>query len=86
MEQYGLAILAVLLALAAALWIYGAYCYVQMVRHRRSGVNPFRVGWTTAQLTEQGQAFRRRALRAYVAFALVALALIALGHLVGRQR
>ncbi|HET8625539.1 MAG TPA: hypothetical protein VFM14_18405 [Gemmatimonadales bacterium] len=86
MEQYGLAILAVLLALAVALWMYGAYCYVQMVRHRRPGVNPFRVGWSAAQLTEQGRAFRRHALRAYAAFAVVALALIALGHLVGRQR
>jgi hypothetical protein len=85
-EQYGLAVLAVLLALAGTLWIYGVYCYVQMVRHRRAGVNPFRVGWTTAQLTEQGRAFRRRALRAYAAFALVALALIALGYLVGCRR
>ncbi len=86
MEEYWLAILALLLALATALWIYGLYCYVQMVRHRRPGTNPFRVGWAAEQLTGRGQAFRRRALRAYLAFALVALALIALGRLVGARR
>ena len=81
MEQYGLAILAILVASATALWIYGAYCYIQMVRHRRSGVNPFRVAWFAEVLTERGRTFRRRALRAYLAFAVVALVLITLGHM-----
>jgi hypothetical protein len=82
-EQYGLAVLAILVASATALWMYGAYCYIQMVRHRRRGVNPFRVAWFAEVLTEQGPAFRRRALRAYVAFALVGLGLITLGYVFG---
>ena len=44
------------LALAIALWAYGVYCYVQMVRHRRPGVSPLELAWTPERLTPLGLA------------------------------
>jgi len=83
MEQVGVAVLAVLLALAVALWIYGVYCYIQMVRHRAPGRSPFQLGWPPQHLTESGREYRRRALRAYAAFGLLAVLLLLLGALLG---
>ena len=78
MERLGLAVLAILFALAIALWLYGVYCYIQMVRHRAAGTSPFQLAWPSQQLTERGREFRRRALRAYAAFGLLALLLLLL--------
>jgi hypothetical protein len=75
-EKLGTALLALGFAGAFALWVYGAYCYVQMVRHRTPGAHPFQVAWPSDQLTPVGREFRRRALRAYGSFALLALALL----------
>ena len=83
MERLGLALLATLFALAIALWLYGVYCYIQMVRHRTPGTNPFQLAWPPHQLTERGREFRRRALRAYAAFGLLALLLLLLAALMG---
>ncbi len=83
MEQVGVAVLAVLLALAVALWIYGVYCYIQMVRHRAPGRSPFQLGWPPQHLTESGREYRRRALQAYAAFGLLAVLLLLLGALLG---
>ena len=83
MEQVGVAVLAVLLALAVALWIYGVYCYIQMVRHRAPDRSPFQLGWPPQHLTESGREYRRRALRAYAAFGLLAVVLLLLGALLG---
>jgi hypothetical protein len=63
-------------AVAIALWIYGVYCYGQMVRHRMPGTNPFQMAWASDQLTPRGREFRRRALRAYLWFAVVAVLLL----------
>jgi formate hydrogenlyase subunit 4 len=79
-EELGLAVMALVLAVAVATWIYGIYCYVQMVRHRRAGVPMFSMMWPTAYLSERGRAFRRRALLSYAAFALLALLLILWGR------
>lgn len=79
-QQYGAVILSILLALATASWGYGVYCYIQMVRHRQPGVDPFRLGWSAAQLTERGRAFRQQALRSYGAFAVLAALLVLLGR------
>ena len=68
------------LALAIALWAYGVYCYVQMVRHRRPGVSPLELAWTPERLTPLGLAYRRRALRSSAAFVLIAVALMVLGR------
>ncbi|HZM27353.1 MAG TPA: hypothetical protein VFB89_08345 [Gemmatimonadales bacterium] len=83
MERLGLAVLAILFALAIALWLYGVYCYVQMVRHRAAGSSPFQLAWPSQHLTERGREFRRRALRAYAAFGLLALLLLVLATLLG---
>jgi hypothetical protein len=80
MEQFGLAVMALVLALAVATWVYGIYCYVQMVRHRRPGVPMFSMAWPAAYLTERGREFRRRALLSYAAFGLLALLLILWGR------
>jgi hypothetical protein len=85
MERLGLAILATLLALAIAVWLYGVYCYVQMVRNRAPGTSPFQLGWLPQQLTQRGREFRRRALGAYAAFGLLALLLLLLGILLGMR-
>jgi len=73
------------LALAAAVWAYGVYCYVQMLRHRRPGVPMLSVVWPLENLTERGREFRRRALLSYAAFGVLALLLILLGMLAGNQ-
>lgn len=67
---------AVLLALMVAAWAHGIYCYVHMVRHRRSGVPAFSMLWPAESLSEKGLEYRRRALRSYAAFALLALLLV----------
>jgi hypothetical protein len=77
-ERLGTAFLAIACAIAIALWGYGVYCYVQMVRHRVRGASPFQIAWPAGQLTEQGREFRRRALRAYAWFAVLALVLLLL--------
>ena len=68
--------------MALSVWIYGVYCYVQMVRHRRAGVPPFSLVWPSEYLTERGLEFRRRALWSYLVFGLLALLLVVLGRLV----
>ena len=75
-QKFWMAAVAVLLALMVAAWAHGIYCYVQMVRHRRSGVPAFSMLWPAGSLTETGLDYRRRALRSYAAFALLALLLI----------
>jgi hypothetical protein len=80
-ERLGVALLAIACAIAVALWAYGVYCYVQMVRHRIPGTNPLQVGWPPEQLTEAGREFRRRALRTYAWFAVVVLVLLVLTRL-----
>jgi len=78
MEGLATALLALASALAVALWAYGVYCYVQMVRHRVPGTNPFQVAWPPDRLTQRGREYRRRALLAYAWFAVVALVLLLL--------
>jgi hypothetical protein len=75
------AVVAVLLALLIAAWVYGIYCYVQMVRHRRPGVPASSMLWPAEFLTEQGLRYRRRALKSYAAFALLALLLVVASQL-----
>ena len=72
-------------AVAIALWMHGVYRYIQMVRHRRPGVSPLELAWTPERLTPRGLEFRRRALRSYAAFALLAVALVAIGSLAGTR-
>lgn len=76
-----LAAFSVGLAVAIALWVSGLYCYVQMVRHRRPGVSPLELAWPAERLTAQGLAYRRRALRSYAAFGILAILLMVLGRL-----
>jgi hypothetical protein len=76
---------AVLLALMVAAWAHGLYCYVHMVRHRRAGVPPFSMLWPAGSLSEKGLEYRRRALRSYAAFALLALLLVLLNLLLPAQ-
>jgi hypothetical protein len=83
-ERFGLALFATVLALMVAAWVYGIYCYIQMVRHRRPGVPASSLLWPPQYLTERGQKFRRRALWSYGIFAALALSLIALNYLVIR--
>ena len=85
MERPAIALLAIGCALGIALWIYGVYCYVQMVRHRISGTSPFQVSWPAEHLTERGREFRRRALRTYAWFGLVALVLFILTTIFGTR-
>jgi hypothetical protein len=80
-ESLGTALLALACAIAIALWAYGVYCYVQMVRHRVSEANPFRVAWPLDQLTQRGREFRRRALQVYLWFAILALVILVLTSL-----
>jgi hypothetical protein len=80
-EQLGLAVTAILMAVAIASWIYGVYCYIQMVRHRRPGVPPLSMMWPAQFLTERGREFRRRALLSYGVFAALGLLLILWGWL-----
>lgn len=77
----GLAAFSAGTAVAIALWVYGVYCYVQMVRHRRPGVSPFELAWSPDRLTPLGLEYRRRALRSYAAFGILGILLMALGSL-----
>jgi hypothetical protein len=81
-ERVWLAVIAVVLALMIATWIYGIYCYVQMVRHRRSGIPASSLLWPPEYLSERGREFRRRALWSYALFAGLAGLLVALNYLV----
>ena len=78
MERLGTAFVAIACAIAIALWVYGIYCYVQMVRHRAPGTSAFQMAWPTDHLTERGHEYRRRALRTYAWFGLVAVVLFIL--------
>jgi len=80
-ERFGLAITSLLLAIGAVSWLYGVYCYVQMVRHRRPGVPLLSMMWPAEFLTESGREYRRRALRSYGVFAVLGLVLILWGWL-----
>jgi len=75
-----LAAAAVVLALTVLAWVYGVYCYVQMVRHRQPGVPALAVVWPADRLTPLGLEYRRRALWSYAAFAVFALLLMMLGR------
>jgi multisubunit Na+/H+ antiporter MnhB subunit len=81
-ERVWLAVISVVLALMIATWIYGIYCYVQMVRHRRPGIPASSLLWPPEFLSERGRAFRRRALGSYALFAGLALLLVSLNYLV----
>ncbi len=83
-DRLWLALFATLLALMLAAWVYGIYCYIQMVRHRQQGVPASSLLWPPQYLTERGQKFRRRALWSYGIFAALALSLIGLNYLVIR--
>jgi hypothetical protein len=83
-QQVWLAVIAVVLALMIATWIYGIYCYVQMVRHRRPGISATSLLWPPDYLSQRGREFRRRALWSYAVFAGLALFLVALNYLVLR--
>lgn len=78
----GLAAFGLAAAVGIALWVYGVYCYLQMVRHRRPGVSPLEVTWSPDRLTPLGLEYRRRALRSYAAFGILALLLMLAGSLV----
>jgi hypothetical protein len=80
-EQLALAIVAVLLAVGVSAWLYGVYCYIQMVRHRKAGVPLLSMMWPAQFLTQRGQEFRRRALLSYGVFAIVGLLLVLWGWL-----
>ncbi len=80
----GLAAFSLGVAVAIALWVHGVYCYVQMVRHRRNGVSPLEVAWSPDRLTPAGLEYRRRALRSYAAFGVLALLLMIAGRLLAR--
>jgi formate hydrogenlyase subunit 4 len=80
-ETFWTAVVAVLLALMIATWAHGIYCYVQMVRHRRPGVPAFSMFWPAEFLTERGITYRRRALRSYAAFAVLAPLLVLVNQL-----
>jgi hypothetical protein len=71
-------VIAVVLALLIVVWVYGIYCYVQMVRHRRPGIPAFSMLWPVEYLSDRGRDFRRRALRSYAAFAILAMVLVLL--------
>lgn len=81
MERLGIALLALGCAWAIALWAYGVYCYIQMVRHRTRGAQPFQVAWPPEHLTPLGREFRRRALRAYAWFAVLAVVILVVSAL-----
>ncbi len=73
MVNFRFAAASVALAFAVVLWAYGAYCYIQMVRHRRPGVSGYTVFWPGDRLTERGRTYKGRALRIY---GLVAVLLV----------
>jgi hypothetical protein len=77
----GLAAFSIGAAVAFALWAHGVYCYVQMVRHRRPGVSALEVAWSPDRLTPLGLEYRRRALRSYAAFGILAVLLMVAGSL-----
>ncbi|HWB40498.1 MAG TPA: hypothetical protein VG500_04520 [Gemmatimonadales bacterium] len=77
----GLAAFSLGAAIAVGLWAHGVYCYVQMVRHRRPGVSALEVAWSPDRLTPAGLEYRRRALRSYAAFAILAVLLMIAGRL-----
>jgi hypothetical protein len=77
----GLAAFSIGAAVAFALWVHGVYCYIQMVRHRRPGVSPLEVAWSSDRLTPLGLEYRRRALRSYAAFGILAVLLMVAGSL-----
>jgi len=77
----GLAAFSLGAAVAVALWAHGVYCYIQMVRHRRPGVSALEVAWSPDRLTPAGLEYRRRALRSYAAFAVLALLLMIAGRM-----
>lgn len=79
-ERFWLAVVALVLALLITAWVYGLYCYVQMVRHRLPGIPIFSLLWPREYLTERGREFRRRALRSYAAFGGLALLLVLLSR------
>ena len=80
-ETVWTALVAVLLALMVATWVHGIYCYVQMVRHRQPGVPPLSMLWPAEFLTLRGLDFRRRALKSYLAFAILAGMLVLVNQL-----
>lgn len=69
-----------ILIFAVAVWVYGVYCYVQMVRHRQPGVPSLSMAWPAQSLTARGLEFRRRALWSYLAFLLLAIILVLVGQ------
>ena len=75
-DTYWTVAVAVLLALLLAVWVHGIYCYVQMVRHRRPGIPAFSMLWPAEFLNQKGLDYRRRALRSYAAFGILALLLV----------
>lgn len=85
MERFGIAIIATGCAIAVVLWVYGVYCYVQMVRNRVPGTHPLQVTWSPVELTPRGLDYRRRALRAYLWFAVVAVLLLLLSTAFARM-
>ena len=80
-QQFWVGVVAVLLASMCAAWVYGLYCYVQMVRHRLPGVPALSMLWPAQYLDEKGREFRRRALLSYAAFGILALLLILINQL-----
>jgi len=80
-ERFWLALIAVALALMVAVWVYGVYCYVQMVRNRRPGIPVSSLLWPREYLTERGRDFRKRALYSYATFGVLALLLVLLNRL-----
>jgi hypothetical protein len=81
MERFWTATAALVLALMVVVWAHGIYCYIQMVRHRRPGIPASSLLWPVEYLDERGREFRRRALRSYGVFFLLALLLLALNLL-----
>ena len=79
--MFGLAAFSLGVAVAIVLWLYGVYCYIQMVRHRRPGVSPFELAWPPDRLTPLGSEYRRRAIRSYAAFGILAVVLMVAGSL-----
>ena len=75
-ERIWTALIALVLALMIVAWMYGIYCYIQMVRHRRPGIPASSLLWPPGFLTPEGREFRRRALWSYAVFAIMAVFLI----------
>ena len=79
-ERIWTAVIALVLALMIVAWMYGIYCYIQMVRHRRPGIPASSLLWPPGFLTAEGREFRRRALWSYAVFAIMAVFLITLNY------